>query len=49
MEEKNPDLNEDKDTDNKNLKINNNISEENDKNDYIKKKPRKSKVQEQLD
>ena len=49
MEEKNPDLNEDKDTDNKNLKINNNISEENDKNDDIKKKPRKSKVQEQLD
>ena len=49
MEEKNPDLNEDKDTDNKNLKINNNISEDKDKNDDIKNKTRKSKVQEQLD
>ena len=45
MEEKNPDLNEDKDTDNKNININNNISEDKDKNDEIKKKlgNRKSK------
>ena len=49
MEEKNPDLNEDKDIDNKNIKINNNISEDKDKNDDIKNKTRKSKVQEQLD
>jgi len=48
MEEKNPDLNENKDIDNKNININN-ISEDKDKNDDIKKKPRKSKVQEQLD
>ena len=49
MEEKNPDLNENKDIDNKNININNNTSEDKDKKDDIKKAHRKSKIQEQLD
>ena len=49
MEEKNPDLNENKDIDNKNININNNTSEDKDKKDDIKKVHRKSKIQEQLD
>ena len=49
MEEKNPDLNENKDIDNKNINISNNTSEDKDKKDDIKKVYRKSKIQEQLD
>ena len=49
MEEKNPDLNENKDIDSKNININNNTSEDKDKKDDIKKAHRKSKIQEQLD
>lgn len=49
MEEKNPDLNENKDIDNKNININNNTLEDKDKKDDIKKAHRKSKIQEQLD
>ena len=49
MEEKNPDLIENKDIDNKNININNNTSEDKDKKDDIKKAHRKSKIQEQLD